>query len=142
MEFCHVMIRVRDLESALHFFVNQLGLKQIQRNERKEGRYTSIYLAPRENDPYVELVHNWDNNEPYPVGRAMGHVCFFVDDLYTWCEELMEKGVSICCPPRNGRYAFVKSPEGVCVEFMQKGRPSPPREPWISMRDQNNNDDW
>jgi lactoylglutathione lyase len=138
MRYLHTMLRVRDLDVALNFFVNQLGLKESRRSVNERGRFTLVFLttgAP--NDPAeVELTYNWDQAEPYPVGRFFGHLAYQVDDLYATCERLRAAGVDILRPPRDGHMAFIKSPDGHSVELLQRGESLPPGEPWVSMQNQ------
>ena len=128
------MIRVRDLEAALDFFVNKLGLVETRRKDVPKGRFTLVFLATAPGEPEVELTHNWDQEEPYSVGRNFGHLAYRVDDIYAVCERLREAGVTINRPPRDGHMAFVRSPDLVSVELLQKGEPLEPREPWASMK--------
>jgi lactoylglutathione lyase len=141
MRYLHTMLRVRDLDAALRFFVDQLGLKLIRRRDHEAGRYTLVFLgtgAP--GDPaQVELTYNWDQAEPYPTGRFFGHLAYEVDDIYATCARLRDQGVVIHRPPRDGRMAFVKSPDGHSVELLQAGEAKAPAEPWASMP---NTGDW
>src|ERR1700722_4506857 len=141
MRFLHTMLRVRDLEAALDFFVTKLGLRELRRRESESGRYTLVFLGSgAEGDPAeIELTFNWDQKEAYPTGRFFGHLAFDVDDIYALCERLQESGVAILRPPRDGRMAFVKSPDGHSVELLQKGGAREKREPWASMPSQG---DW
>lgn len=138
MKFLHTMIRVRDLDAALDFFVGKLGLRELRRREHQAGRFTLVFLGTgHEGDPAeVELTYNWDQTEPYSVGRNFGHLAFLVDDIYATCEHLKSSGVAILRPPRDGHMAFVRSPDQVSVELLQRGEPLPPREPWSSMPNQ------
>lgn len=138
MRFLHTMLRVRDLDAALVFFVEQLGLKLIRRREHEAGRFTLVFLGTgaEGDEAQVELTYNWDQQEPYPTGRFFGHLAYEVDDLYATCERLQERGVTIHRPPRDGRMAFVKSPEGHSIELLQAGGALPIREPWASMPSQ------
>lgn len=133
MKFLHTMLRVKDLKSALDFFVNKLGLVETRRMENEAGRFTLVYLATAPGEPEVELTHNWDNQDDYPVGRFFGHIAFQVDDIYATCETLMRAGVLIHRPPRDGRMAFIKSPDGHSVELLQKGAALPAKAPWTEM---------
>jgi lactoylglutathione lyase len=141
MRFLHTMLRVRDLEAALDFFVTKLGLRELRRRDSESGRYTLVFLGSgAEGDPAeIELTWNWDQKEAYPTGRFFGHLAFDVDDIYALCERLQESGVPILRPPRDGRMAFVKSPDGHSVELLQKGGAREKREPWASMPSQG---DW
>jgi lactoylglutathione lyase len=135
MRFLHTMLRVRDLELALDFFVHKLGLRELHRTEHAAGRFTLVFLgtgAPGD-DAAVELTYNWDEHEPYPTGRFFGHLAYEVDDIYATCARLREAGVIIHRPPRDGRMAFIKSPDGQSVELLQKGAALPAAEPWASM---------
>jgi lactoylglutathione lyase len=129
------MLRVRDLDAALDFWVNKLGLVQLRRSDSESGRFTLVFLGTGvEGDPAtVELTYNWDQKEAYPVGRFFGHLAYEVDDIYATCSKLMEAGVTINRPPRDGRMAFVRSPDLQSVELLQKGAALAPAEPWKSM---------
>ncbi len=133
MKFLHSMLRVRDLDRALHFFINQLGLIEIKRNEYPAGKFTLIFLATAQGEPEVELTYNWGMNEDYSVGRNLGHLAFAVDDIYATCEKLMKSGVVINRPPRDGYMAFVKSPDNHSIELLQKGAPMVIKSPWKEM---------
>ena len=135
MRFLHTMFRVRDLDAALRFWCEQLGLHEVRRHEHEAGRFTLVFLAgPDPEDPaLIELTYNWDQEEPYGVGRSFGHVAYEVDDIYALCQRLQDAGVGINRPPRDGRMAFVRSPDGVSVELLQRGAPLPAAEPWASM---------
>ncbi len=134
MRFLHAMIRVRDLDAALHFFCDLLGLREVRRRESESGRFTLVFLETgAEGDAaQVELTYNWDQTEPYPGGRNFGHLAYEVDDIYALCERLEAGGVTILRPPRDGRMAFVRSPDQISVELLQRGEALPPREPWAS----------
>lgn len=136
MEYLHTMIRVKDLDAALDFFCNKLGLQEIRRSEHEKGRFTLVFLATAPGAPQVELTYNWDQEEPYTVGRNFGHLAYAVDDIYATCESLMDAGVTILRPPRDGRMAFVRSPDQISVELLQKGESLPVKEPWASMPNQ------
>jgi len=133
MDFLHTMIRVRDLDAALTFFCQHLGLQELRRTEVPQGRFTLVFLATGPGAPEVELTYNWDQSEPYTVGRNFGHLAYRVDDIYATCQRLMDAGVVINRPPRDGHMAFVRSPDLVSVELLQKGDPLPKQEPWASM---------
>lgn len=135
MRFLHTMLRVRDLDAALGFFVGQLGLRELRRTDHEKGRFTLVFLGTgAEGDAaQIELTHNWDQSEPYSVGRSFGHLAFAVEDLYATCARLRDAGVTIHRPPRDGHMAFVKSPDGHSVELLQRGASLPPAEPWLSM---------
>ena len=133
MKFLHTMVRVKDLDASLNFYVNQLGLVETKRADVPAGKFTLIYLATAPGEPEIELTHNWDSDESYSNGRSFGHVAFAVDDIYQLCQKLMDAGVVINRPPRCGHMAFVKSPDGISVELLQKDGALPPQEPWLSM---------
>lgn len=133
MKYLHTMIRVLDPEAALDFFCNKLGLVETRRKDVEQGRFTLIFLATAPGEPEIELTHNWDQEEPYTQGRNFGHLAFAVDDIYGACQRLMDGGVTINRPPRDGRMAFVRSPDGISVELLQKDGALPPAEPWLSM---------
>jgi lactoylglutathione lyase len=129
----HTMLRISDIDQSLDFYVNKLGLKEVRRMENPQGRYTLIFLAPQGNeDAQVELTYNWDP-EAYGEGRNFGHLAYEVDDIYETCERLMKSGVTINRPPRDGYMAFIRSPDNVSVELLQKGKPLQKQEPWASM---------
>ena len=133
MRYLHTMVRVSDIDQSLHFYRDLLGLKEVRRMENEKGRYTLIFLAPPgQPDAQVELTYNWDEHE-YGGGRNFGHLAYEVDDIYALCQSLMDKGVTINRPPRDGRMAFVRSPDNISVELLQKGQALPPAEPWASM---------
>lgn len=135
MRYLHTMLRVRDLDAALDFFVHKLGLREVRRRESESGRFTLVFLSSGADADAaeVELTYNWDQKEPYATGRFFGHLAYEVDDIYATCERLRTAGVDILRPPRDGRMAFVKSPDGHSVELLQRGGALPPREPWASM---------
>jgi lactoylglutathione lyase len=133
MKYLHTMVRVGDLDAALDFYVNKLGLKETRRAENAAGRYTLVFIAaPESPEAEIELTYNWDERE-YSGGRNFGHLAFAVDDIYATCERLMKAGVVINRPPRDGRMAFVRSPDHISIEFLQRGKPLEPKEPWASM---------
>ena len=140
MRYLHTMVRVADVDASLDFYVKKLGLKEVRRMENQQGRYTLIFLAtpdairqPGERaDAEVELTYNWDP-ESYSGGRNFGHLAYQVDDIYETCQRLMDAGVTINRPPRDGHMAFVRSPDNISVELLQKGERLPPAEPWASM---------
>jgi lactoylglutathione lyase len=138
MRFLHTMLRVRDLDVALDFFVANLGLHELRRRESESGRFTLVFLGTgAEGDAAeIELTYNWDEKAPYATGRFFGHLAFEVDDIYATCERLRASGVAILRPPRDGRMAFVKSPDGQSVELLQKGGALEKKEPWGSMPSQ------
>ena len=133
MKYLHTMVRVRDLDAALRFFCEGLGLVETRRTRNEGGRFTLVFLATAAGEPELELTHNWDQREPYPGGRNFGHVAYEVDDVYAACERLQGIGVAILRPPRDGRMAFVRSPDDISFELLQRGPALAPREPWASM---------
>jgi len=133
MKFLHTMVRVSDLELSLDFYINKLGLIETKRKDVPEGKFTLIYLATAIGEPEVELTHNWDSEENYDSGRNFGHLAFEVDDIYQTCLNLKNNGVIINRPPRCGNMAFIKSPDNISIELLQKGDPLAPQEPWLSM---------
>lgn len=141
MKYLHTMIRVGDINAALEFFVGKLGMVETRRKDVPEGRFTLIFLAADqdlnqaqvERAPEVELTYNWDSEETYDGGRNFGHLAFTVKDIYATCSKLMAEGVTINRPPRDGRMAFVKSPDGISLELLQEGEAQAPAEPWKSM---------
>jgi lactoylglutathione lyase len=136
MKYLHTMVRVRDLDKALDFWVNKLGLEELRRYDNETGRFTLVFLAaPGDSDAQVELTYNWDPEE-LTGGRNFGHLAYAVDDIYEVCSRLQAAGVTIHRPPRDGYMAFVRSPDGISVELLQKGRALAPREPWQSMPNQ------
>ena len=137
MKYLHTMVRISDVDNSLDFYCNKLGLIELSRTENEQGRFTLIFLAAHGDDTaQVELTHNWDpeaNTNPYPGGRNFGHLAYRVDDIYALCKQLMGNGVIINRPPRDGRMAFIKSPDNVSVELLQAGDALPAQEPWVSM---------
>ncbi len=135
MEFLHTMLRVKDLDVALDFFVTKLGLVEVGRNESAAGKFTLVFLSTGAvgDAAQVELTYNWDQAAAYPTGRFFGHLAYAVDDIYATCARLAAAGVVVNRPPRDGRMAFVKSPDGHSVELLQKGGALAPAEPWASM---------
>lgn len=152
MRFLHAMLRVHSLERALDFFCGTLGFIETKRYENAEGRFTLVFLAAPEDlsraqsekaPPLLELTYNWPAEEqsaadipPYTIGRNFGHLAYAVKDIYAICTDLMEKGILLNRPPRDGRMAFIRSPDGISLELLQEGPPLPLREPWISMESQ------
>jgi lactoylglutathione lyase len=140
MEYLHTMVRVSNLEQSLDFFCNKFGLVEVRRTENEKGRFTLVFLAApgdleKARDtkaPLLELTHNWDEHE-YTGGRNFGHLAYRVDDIYETCQRLMDAGVTINRPPRDGYMAFVKTPDNVSIELLQRGEPKPVQEPWASM---------
>jgi len=133
MRYLHTMVRVSDLDASLDFYCHKLGLQEVRRVDVKAGRFTLVFLgAPENPDVHVELTHNWDP-EVYTGGRNFGHLAYGVEDIYAVCQRLMDGGVTIHRPPRDGHMAFVRSPDGISIELLQQGPALPPREPWASM---------
>ena len=145
MEYLHTMVRVTDLDASLAFYCDTLGLTQVRRVDSEKGRFTLVFLAAPDDvasasgdgvtrmKPCVELTYNWDP-EVYSGGRNFGHLAYAVDDIYATCQRLMDKGVTINRPPRDGNMAFVRSPDNISIELLQKGPALPPQEPWASMQ--------
>jgi lactoylglutathione lyase len=133
MKFLHTMVRIHDLDQSLDFYINKLGLVEIRRHDVPEGKFTLIFLAAAKGEAEIELTHNWDSNEEYTIGRNFGHLAFEVEDIYQTCQQLQAGGVIINRPPRCGKMAFVKSPDNVSIELLQKGAALAPQEPWSSM---------
>ena len=133
MKYLHTMVRVTDIDKSLDFYCNQLGLVELRRKESEQGRFTLVFLAaPGDEAAQVELTYNWDP-EDYGEGRNFGHLAYAVDDIYALCQKLMDAGVTINRPPRDGHMAFVRSPDNISIELLQKGDALPPQEPWASM---------
>jgi len=133
MKYLHTMVRVSNLEDSLDFYCNRLGLVEINRKEVTAGRFTLVFLAaPGDEDAQVELTWNWDS-EKYDGGRNFGHLAYAVDDIYGLCQKLMDAGVTINRPPRDGHMAFIRSPDGISIELLQSGDSLPAQEPWLSM---------
>ena len=133
MKYLHTMVRVSDLEASCRFYCDALGLQEISRKDIQQGRYTLVFLAaPGDAHAQVELTYNWDP-ESYSGGRNFGHLAYEVDDIYATCRTLMERGVQINRPPRDGRMAFIRSPDQISIELLQKGAALPRAEPWASM---------
>jgi lactoylglutathione lyase len=140
MEYLHTMVRVGDVDAALDFFCNKMGLKEVRRMDNEKGRYTLIFLAADEDvakaadskAPLLELTHNWDEKD-YSGGRNFGHLAYRVDNIHEYCAKLMKAGVTIHRPPRDGYMAFIKSPDGISIELLQRGEALAPAEPWVSM---------
>ena len=140
MRYLHTMVRVGDLDASLDFYVNKLGLKEVRRSEYPQGRYTLVFLAAPEDEhagitsraPLIELTHNWDP-EDYKGGRNFGHLAYEVDNIYDTCQRLMDSGVTINRPPRDGNMAFIRSPDGISIELLQKDGAKDKAEPWASM---------
>ena len=136
MRYLHTMIRVRDLPAALRFFCEGLGLAEVRRRDNEKGRFTLVFLGQPgggSDTPQIELTHNWDQQDAYTHGRNFGHVAYEVDDIYRACQRLVDHGYTISRPPRDGHMAFVRSPDLISVELLQRGDPLPAKEPWASM---------
>mgnify|MGYP005726499063 FL=1 len=145
MQYLHTMVRIRDIDESLDFFCNKLGMVETRRMENEKGRFTLIFLAANDDEaqaketkaPLLELTYNWPDEdgktEDYQGGRNFGHLAYRVDNIYETCQKLMDSGVTINRPPRDGHMAFVKSPDGISLELLQKGESLPPQEPWASM---------
>ena len=134
MKYLHTMVRVSDLESSLDFYCNTLGLEELRRYDNEQGRFTLVFLAaPGDETAQVELTYNWDP-EDYVEGRNFGHLAYAVDDIYALCQQLSDHGVKINRPPRDGRMAFIRSPDNISIELLQQGEPLPPAEPCLSMK--------
>lgn len=133
MKYLHTMVRVTNIEDSLDFYCNKLGLTEVNRYDSEEGRFTLVFLAaPGDEKAQVELTHNWDP-EDYDEGRNFGHLAYAVDNIYETCQRLMDNGVTINRPPRDGRMAFVRSPDNISIELLQNGDALPAQEPWASM---------
>ena len=133
MKYLHTMVRVSDLDASLKFYCDALGLRELRRSEHEAGRFTLIFLAaPGDDSAQVELTYNWDE-KGYTGGRNFGHLAYAVDDIYAACQQLMDHGVTVNRPPRDGRMAFVRSPDGISIELLQAGPSLAPAEPWASM---------
>lgn len=140
MQYLHTMIRIKDIDTSLQFYCDGLGLREVRRHESESGRFTLIFLAApddvaqaREHKaPLIELTYNWDP-ETYSGGRNFGHLAYGVNNIYDLCQHLQDQGITIARPPRDGRMAFIRSPDGISIELLQRGEPLAPAEPWISM---------
>lgn len=140
MRYLHTMVRVQDLDESIDFYCNKLGLEEVRRHESEQGRFTLVFLAApddktraiTERAPLLELTFNWDP-ENYQGGRNFGHLAYVVENIYETCQHLMDNGVTINRPPRDGNMAFVRSPDGISIELLQNGDPLPAQEPWASM---------
>jgi lactoylglutathione lyase len=133
MKFLHTMVRVHNLEQSLDFFIDKLGLIETNRTEVPAGKFTLIFLATEIGGPEIELTYNWGSEEKYTIGRNFGHLAFEVEDIYQTCQQLHDAGIVINRPPRDGHMAFVKSPDNISIELLQKGQALIPMEPWLSM---------
>jgi len=136
MKYLHTMVRVTDIDASLEFYCDNLGLREIRRIDSEQGRFTLVFLAaPGDDEAQVELTHNWDPEE-YGEGRNFGHLAYQVDNIYELCQKLMDAGVTINRPPRDGHMAFVRSPDNISIELLQKGESLPSAEPWASMENE------
>ncbi|TXR53766.1 VOC family protein [Reinekea thalattae] len=133
MKFLHTMVRVKDLDQSMHFYCDLLGLVETRRKEVPEAKFTLVYLATKPGEPEVELTYNWDSDEDYGDSRHFGHLAFEVENIYQLCQQLQDAGVTINRPPRDGRMAFVRSPDNISIELLQAGDKLEPQEPWLSM---------
>lgn len=133
MKYLHTMVRVTDVEASLDFYCDKLGLEELRRYDSEQGRFSLIFLAaPGDSEAQIELTWNWDPEE-YGEGRNFGHIAYEVDDIYSLCQKLLDEGITINRPPRDGRMAFVRSPDKISIELLQKGGALPEAEPWVSM---------
>ena len=134
IKYLHTMVRVKDIDASLNFFCTLLGLKEVRRKEYELGKFTLIFLAPPDQPgAMIELTHNWDSSEVFGEGRNFGHLAFEVDDIYETCQHLINNGVSINRPPRDGRMAFVRSPDNISIELLQRGDAKDIKSPWDTM---------
>ena len=134
IKYLHTMVRVNNIEKSLHFYCNLLGLEEVKRKDYETGKFTLVFLAPlNQKDTMIELTYNWDSDEEYSEGRNFGHLAFEVDDIYEFTQKLIDNGITINRPPRDGRMTFVRSPDNVSIELLQKGSPRELKEPWKSM---------
>ena len=134
MKYLHTMIRISDVETSLNFYCNQLGLKEIKRYENDRGRFTLIFLAaPDDDSAQIELTYNWDGDNLDNEARHFGHLAYSVENIYETCTQLLNSGVTINRPPRDGYMAFIRSPDNISIELLQQGSALPPQEPWVSM---------
>ena len=134
IKYLHTMVRVKNIEQSLEFYCNLLGLKEIRRKNSEEGKFTLVFLAaPKQEEVCVELTYNWNSTENYTEGRNFGHLAFEVDNIYEICEKLQNSGIVINRPPRDGRMAFIRSPDNISIELLQKGNSLESKEPWKSM---------
>ena len=137
IKYLHTMVRIKNIDHSLSFYKDLLGLEETRRVENKAGKFTLIFLAPPgQKDCPVELTYNWDTTEHYGEGRNFGHLAYEVDNIYETCTKLQENGITINRPPRDGRMAFVRSPDNISIELLQSGEPKQPSEPWLSMKNE------
>ena len=135
IKYLHTMVRVRDIEESKRFYCALLGLEEVRRMDNEKGQFTLVFLAPPgQTEAQIELTYNWDSEEEYTGGRNFGHLAYEVEDIYAICQTLMDAGVTINRPPRDGRMAFAKSPDGISIELLNAGGAQEPKEPWASMR--------
>ena len=133
MKFLHSMVRVKDLDASLKFYIDLLGLIETKRIEVPAGKFTLVYLATAVGEAEIELTHNWGSTEDYTTGRSFGHLAFQVENIYDFCQKVLDAGVEVNRPPRCGHMAFIKSPDNISIELLQKGDSLQPQEPWLSM---------
>ena len=137
IKYLHTMVRIKNIEHSLRFYKDLLGLKETRRIDNETGKFTLIFLAPPgQEDCPVELTYNWDTTEDYDEGRNFGHLAYEVDDIYETCKRLQENGIKINRPPRDGRMAFIRSPDNISIELLQAGDAQEPSEPWLSMKNE------
>ena len=140
MKYLHTMVRVNDIDESLDFYCHKLGLRELRRYDNEQGRFTLVFLAaPGDDEAQIELTYNWDGDTLGEESRNFGHLAYAVDDIYATCQQLQDGGVTISRPPRDGRMAFVRSPDNISIELLQSGDALPPQEPWVSME---NTGDW
>ena len=133
MKYLHTMIRVLDLDESVTFFTEKLGFVETRRKDNEAGRFTLVFLAPAPGEPEIELTYNWDQEDPYSEGRNFGHLAYSVGNIYEYCQMLMDKGITILRPPRDGYMAFIRTPDQISIELLQEGDRLPVKEPWASM---------
>ena len=134
IKYLHTMVRIKNIDESLYFYTHLLGLKEIRRTENEQGKFTLIFLAPiGHEDCPIELTYNWNSKEKYTEGRNFGHLAYEVEDIYEICNKFLENGLTINRPPRDGRMAFIRSPDNISIELLQSGKPKEPKEPWLSM---------
>ena len=135
IKYLHTMVRVNNIEKSLHFYCNLLGLEEVRRKDYETGKFTLVFLAPsNQKDTMIELTYNWDSDEEYSEGRNFGHLAFEVDDIYEFTQKLIDNGITINRPPRDGRMTFVRSPDNISIELLQRGNPRELKEPWKDMK--------
>ena len=136
MKYLHTMIRVRDLDATLDFFINKLGFVEQRRKDSEAGRFTLVFIASSLDDLPLELTYNWDQGDPYVGGRNFGHIAYSVENIYDYCAKLEEHDIPILRPPRDGKMAFIRTPDEISIELLQEGEALPPQEPWTSLPNQ------